>query len=211
MIPARKTRTIRIRDLAVGGDAPIAVQSMAATRTRDVEATLRQVRILEARRRRPRAHRGRQPADVEALAKIRARTQRAALGRPAGELPPRGRRSRRTSTRSATTPATCTTTRRRSRSREKVAFLVDVGARARLRAAHRRQRGLDRARSTRSASATTTSAAIVAVRGRPLRDGRRARLHATTSSRSRTPTRASSSTPTCASPPRAPTCRCTSA
>jgi len=32
----------------VGGDAPIAVQSMAATRTRDVPATLRQVRILEA-------------------------------------------------------------------------------------------------------------------------------------------------------------------
>ncbi len=48
MIPARKTRTIHVRDLAIGGDAPIAVQSMAATRTQDVEATLRQVRILEA-------------------------------------------------------------------------------------------------------------------------------------------------------------------
>jgi (E)-4-hydroxy-3-methylbut-2-enyl-diphosphate synthase len=48
MIPPRKTRTIRIRDLALGGDAPIAVQSMAATRTRDLEATLRQIRILEA-------------------------------------------------------------------------------------------------------------------------------------------------------------------
>jgi len=47
MIPERKTRTIHIRDLAIGGEAPIAVQSMAATRTRDVEATLRQVRILE--------------------------------------------------------------------------------------------------------------------------------------------------------------------
>ncbi|HKX45366.1 MAG TPA: (E)-4-hydroxy-3-methylbut-2-enyl-diphosphate synthase [Planctomycetota bacterium] len=46
-LPPRRTRTIHIRDLAVGGSAPIAVQSMAATRTRDVEATLRQVRLLE--------------------------------------------------------------------------------------------------------------------------------------------------------------------
>ncbi|MFN0244955.1 MAG: (E)-4-hydroxy-3-methylbut-2-enyl-diphosphate synthase [Planctomycetota bacterium] len=48
MIPARRTRTIHIRGLPVGGDAPIAVQSMAATRTRDLDATLRQIRILEA-------------------------------------------------------------------------------------------------------------------------------------------------------------------
>jgi (E)-4-hydroxy-3-methylbut-2-enyl-diphosphate synthase len=47
MIPPRKTRTIRIRDLEVGGAAPIAVQSMAATRTRDLEATARQIRILQ--------------------------------------------------------------------------------------------------------------------------------------------------------------------
>jgi (E)-4-hydroxy-3-methylbut-2-enyl-diphosphate synthase len=46
MIPPRKTGTIRIRDLEVGGSAPIAVQSMAATRTRDLEATARQLRIL---------------------------------------------------------------------------------------------------------------------------------------------------------------------
>jgi (E)-4-hydroxy-3-methylbut-2-enyl-diphosphate synthase len=48
MIPARKTRTIKIRDLEVGGSAPIAVQSMAATRTKDLAATLRQIRILES-------------------------------------------------------------------------------------------------------------------------------------------------------------------
>jgi (E)-4-hydroxy-3-methylbut-2-enyl-diphosphate synthase len=48
MIPKRRTRTIHIRDLALGGDAPIAVQSMAATRTRDLDATMRQIRILEA-------------------------------------------------------------------------------------------------------------------------------------------------------------------
>jgi (E)-4-hydroxy-3-methylbut-2-enyl-diphosphate synthase len=48
MIPPRKTRTIRIRDLEVGGVAPIAVQSMAATRTKDLVATARQISILEA-------------------------------------------------------------------------------------------------------------------------------------------------------------------
>lgn len=47
MTPSRQTRKIRVRDLEIGGDAPIAVQSMAATRTQDVPATLRQVRILE--------------------------------------------------------------------------------------------------------------------------------------------------------------------
>jgi (E)-4-hydroxy-3-methylbut-2-enyl-diphosphate synthase len=47
MIPPRKTRTIHVRDLAIGGDAPLVVQSMAATQTRDVEATLRQVLLLE--------------------------------------------------------------------------------------------------------------------------------------------------------------------
>ena len=48
MLPPRQTRTIRIRQLALGGSAPIAVQSMAATRTRDQAATLRQIRLLEA-------------------------------------------------------------------------------------------------------------------------------------------------------------------
>jgi (E)-4-hydroxy-3-methylbut-2-enyl-diphosphate synthase len=48
MLPPRTTRTIKIRDLELGGRAPIAVQSMAATRTQDVAATLRQVRLLEA-------------------------------------------------------------------------------------------------------------------------------------------------------------------
>jgi len=48
MIPPRKTRTVRVRDLSIGGGAPIAVQSMAATKTRDLAATLRQVHLLEA-------------------------------------------------------------------------------------------------------------------------------------------------------------------
>ena len=48
MIPARKTRKIRIGPLQVGGDAPIAVQSMAATRTQDIAATRGQVERLQA-------------------------------------------------------------------------------------------------------------------------------------------------------------------
>jgi (E)-4-hydroxy-3-methylbut-2-enyl-diphosphate synthase len=48
MLPARRTRRIHVRDLPIGADAPIAVQSMTATRTQDIEATRRQVRILEA-------------------------------------------------------------------------------------------------------------------------------------------------------------------
>ncbi len=74
MLPPRRSRTIRIRDLELGGAAPIAVQSMAATRTQDVAATLRQVRIL--------ADAGADliriavdsKADVDALAEIRRST-----------------------------------------------------------------------------------------------------------------------------------------
>ncbi|MCC7011003.1 MAG: (E)-4-hydroxy-3-methylbut-2-enyl-diphosphate synthase [Planctomycetes bacterium] len=74
MLPPRKTRTIHVKHLAIGGSAPIAVQSMAATQTRDIPATLRQVRIL--------ADAGADliriavdsQADVDALAQIRAQT-----------------------------------------------------------------------------------------------------------------------------------------
>jgi len=74
MIPDRKTRTVHVRDLPIGGGAPIAVQSMAATRTQDVPATLRQVHLLE----RAGADLVRiavdSKADVAALAEIRAQT-----------------------------------------------------------------------------------------------------------------------------------------
>lgn len=46
-IPPRTTRTIRIGPLEVGGDASIAVQSMAATRTQDVKATRHQIALLQ--------------------------------------------------------------------------------------------------------------------------------------------------------------------
>jgi (E)-4-hydroxy-3-methylbut-2-enyl-diphosphate synthase len=74
MIPPRKTRTIRIRDLPVGGSAPIAVQSMAATRTRDVEATLRQVELLEQAGADLIRIAVDSKEDVEALGRIRERT-----------------------------------------------------------------------------------------------------------------------------------------
>jgi (E)-4-hydroxy-3-methylbut-2-enyl-diphosphate synthase len=75
MIPARKTRRIHVRDLPLGGDAPIVVQSMAATRTQDVEATLGQVRILEAAGADLVRIAVDSAKDVEALATIRAQTK----------------------------------------------------------------------------------------------------------------------------------------
>ncbi len=74
MIPPRKTRTISVRGLPIGGEAPIAVQSMAATRTQDIAATLRQVRILEAAGADLIRIAVDSVADVEALAQIRKQT-----------------------------------------------------------------------------------------------------------------------------------------
>ena len=44
----RKTRQIRIGNVPIGGDAPIAVQSMTTTRTADIDATLQQIAALVA-------------------------------------------------------------------------------------------------------------------------------------------------------------------
>jgi (E)-4-hydroxy-3-methylbut-2-enyl-diphosphate synthase len=44
----RQTREVRIGNVIIGGDHPIAVQSMTATRTQDIAATIRQVELLEA-------------------------------------------------------------------------------------------------------------------------------------------------------------------
>jgi (E)-4-hydroxy-3-methylbut-2-enyl-diphosphate synthase len=43
----RKTRQVRVGNVLIGGDAPIAVQSMTTTYTRDVETTLAQIHRLE--------------------------------------------------------------------------------------------------------------------------------------------------------------------
>ena len=48
LITRRKTRQIMVGDVAVGGDAPISVQSMTNTETTDVEATLGQIGRLES-------------------------------------------------------------------------------------------------------------------------------------------------------------------
>lgn len=47
-MPRRKTRKIMVGNVAVGGDAPIAVQSMTNTLTTDIDATVAQVQRLEA-------------------------------------------------------------------------------------------------------------------------------------------------------------------
>ncbi len=44
----RRTRQIRVGSVAVGGDAPVSVQSMTTTKTADVEGTLRQIYALAA-------------------------------------------------------------------------------------------------------------------------------------------------------------------
>jgi (E)-4-hydroxy-3-methylbut-2-enyl-diphosphate synthase len=41
--PRRKTRQIMVGDVAVGGDAPVTVQSMTTTKTADVDGTLQQI------------------------------------------------------------------------------------------------------------------------------------------------------------------------
>ncbi len=46
-VERRKTRQIKVGDVPIGGDAPIAVQSMTNTLTSDVQATIRQVHALE--------------------------------------------------------------------------------------------------------------------------------------------------------------------
>jgi (E)-4-hydroxy-3-methylbut-2-enyl-diphosphate synthase len=75
MLPSRKTRSIKIRDLSIGGAAPIAVQSMAATKTRDIAATQRQVQILQDAGADLVRIAVDNKADVEALATIRQHTK----------------------------------------------------------------------------------------------------------------------------------------
>ena len=48
LAPRRKSRKIMVGKVAVGGDAPISVQSMCTTPTTDVNATLQQIAELTA-------------------------------------------------------------------------------------------------------------------------------------------------------------------
>jgi len=47
-VPRRKTRSVAVGPVVIGGDAPVTVQSMTNTDTRDVPATLAQIVRLEA-------------------------------------------------------------------------------------------------------------------------------------------------------------------
>ncbi len=46
-IKRRKTRPVKVGNIIIGGDAPISVQSMAKTDTRDIDGTVSQIRSLE--------------------------------------------------------------------------------------------------------------------------------------------------------------------
>src|SRR5262249_33499185 len=48
MQPRRQTRRVHVGNIAVGGDAPITVQSMTTTKTADVDGTLAQIYALAA-------------------------------------------------------------------------------------------------------------------------------------------------------------------
>ncbi len=71
----KPTRAVRVGNTQIGGGAPIAVQSMAATRTQDVEATVRQVRLIQAAGADVIRIAIDSRKDVEALAEIRAQTR----------------------------------------------------------------------------------------------------------------------------------------
>ena len=77
MAPIRRkpTRAVRVGAVTIGGGAPIAVQSMAATRTQDIEATVRQVQLIHAAGADVVRIACDSRKDVEALAEVRARTR----------------------------------------------------------------------------------------------------------------------------------------
>jgi (E)-4-hydroxy-3-methylbut-2-enyl-diphosphate synthase len=70
-VKPRTTREVRIGNVRIGGSNPIAVQSMAATRTQDIAATIRQVELLEIAGADVIRIAVDNPKDVAALAEIR--------------------------------------------------------------------------------------------------------------------------------------------
>ncbi len=74
MAARNPTRAVRVGNAQIGGGAPIVVQSMAATRTQDVEATVRQVQLLEAAGADLVRVAVDSKKDVQALARVRERT-----------------------------------------------------------------------------------------------------------------------------------------
>jgi (E)-4-hydroxy-3-methylbut-2-enyl-diphosphate synthase len=47
IIPRRKTRQVKVGNIFIGGDAPIAVQTMAKTKTDDTDATIAQIHAIQ--------------------------------------------------------------------------------------------------------------------------------------------------------------------
>ena len=47
LIPRRKTRQVKVGNVFIGGDAPISVQTMAKTKTDDVDATIAQIHAIQ--------------------------------------------------------------------------------------------------------------------------------------------------------------------
>jgi len=70
-VSQRQTREVRIGNVTIGGSHPIAVQSMTATRTQDIDATIRQVELLEEAGADVIRIAVDNPKDVAALAEIR--------------------------------------------------------------------------------------------------------------------------------------------
>ena len=68
------TRTVRVGSVTMGGDSPIAVQSMTATKTQDIEATVRQVILIHEAGADLVRIAVDSKKDVEALAQVRERT-----------------------------------------------------------------------------------------------------------------------------------------
>ena len=73
-IKRNPTRSVQIGSTTIGAGYPIAVQSMAATRTQDIAATTRQVELLEAAGADVIRIAADSPRDVKALAEIAPRT-----------------------------------------------------------------------------------------------------------------------------------------
>ncbi len=75
MTQRNPTRAVRVGNIQIGSGAPIAVQSMAATRTQDIDATVRQVELIQAAGADLVRIAVDSKADVQALAEVRERTR----------------------------------------------------------------------------------------------------------------------------------------
>src|SRR5262245_22765657 len=73
-IPRNPTRSVRIGTITIGAGHPIAVQSMTATQTRDIDATVGQINALTDAAADVVRIAVDNPAEAEAIAEIRRQT-----------------------------------------------------------------------------------------------------------------------------------------